>query len=359
MSALARVPVALGALLLAACASGPPAQLRMDLAPGAAAMFWPAAPEVPRFRYAGSLLGEGNYLRDGESRRSALGRAFDWIAGLDGSRVGPEELARPLAGAIASCGAVLVSDPGRQAVLAFAPQGELAIWEYASGIQRFASPAGIACGPGPVAWVADAQLGYVAELDLKGGSRRRIGQGVLGRPTGIAWDREARELYVADTKANDIAVFDPEGRLLRRLGGPGEAEGEFNAPTHLWFRDGELYVADTMNSRIQVFVRGATKPRLVVGSRGLFVGQLVRPKGVATDSAGNIYVIESYHDHLLVYDREGRFLLPIGGVGREPGQFYLPAGVWTDERDQVYVADMYNGRVVVLQFLGGEGHGAP
>jgi len=65
-----------------------------------------------------------------------------------------------------------------------------------------------------------------------------------------------------------------------------------------------------MNGRVQVFARGAERPRLVLGSRGLFVGQLVRPKGVATDSAGNIYVIESYYDHLLVYDREGRFLLP-------------------------------------------------
>jgi len=68
-----------------------------------------------------------------------------------------------------------------------------------------------------------------------------------------------------------------------------------------------------MNGRVQVFERGGERPRLVVGSRGLFVGQLVRPKGVATDSAGNIYVVESYYDHLLVFDREGRFLLPIGG----------------------------------------------
>jgi len=79
-----------------------------------------------------------------------------------------------------------------------------------------------------------------------------------------------------------------------------------------------------MNGRVQVFARGAQRPRLVVGSRGLFVGQLVRPKGVATDSAGNIYVVESYYDHLLVFDREGRFLLPIGGLGRDAGHSTFP-----------------------------------
>ena len=30
------------------------------------------------------------------------------------------------------------------------------------------------------------------------------------------------------------------------------------------------------------------------------------------------------------------------------------SGVWVDERNRVFVADMFNGRVVVLQFLGGD-----
>jgi hypothetical protein len=81
----------------------------------------------------------------------------------------------------------------------------------------------------------------------------------------------------------------------------------------------------------------------------------VRPKGVTADSAGNIYIIESFHDYLLVYDQDARFLLPIGGTGDKAGEFYLPAGVWTDNRDRVYVADMYNGRVEIFQYLQGTG----
>ena len=52
-----------------------------------------------------------------------------------------------------------------------------------------------------------------------------------------------------------------------------------------------------------------------VGQRGLYIGNMVRPKGVSVDSDGNIYVVESYYDHLLVYDAAGQFLLPVGGTG--------------------------------------------
>ncbi len=353
-----RIGVALAAMGIAACAAPAPSVLRLDAEPGRAMRTWPHAPEVPRYRQEGVLIGEANYDEAGGQAKGGWRRALEWIAGL-GFGDAREELLRPSAGASEGCGGIVVADPGRGGVFAFRPEGGLEVYEYAFGAKRFSSPTGIACGAARALYVADSALGAVVELDAGGKTVRRFGEGDLGRPTGLALDRERSELYVADTGTHEIRVFDTTGRPLRRFGRRGEAEGEFNYPTHLWFRGGELYVADTMNGRVQVFARGAAKPRLVIGPRGLYVGQLVRPKGVATDSAGNIYVIESYYDHLLVYDREGRFLLPIGGLGRGEGQFYLPSGLWTDERDRVYVADMFNGRVVVFQFLGGEADGQP
>ncbi len=91
----------------------------------------------------------------------------------------------------------------------------------------------------------------------------------------------------------------------------------------------------------------------MIGKRGLYLGNLTRPKGVTVDADDNIYVVESYYDHLLVFDMQGEFLLPIGGTGNDVGQFFLPSGVWNDDRGRIYVADMYNGRVMILQFLGG------
>jgi hypothetical protein len=146
-------------------------------------------------------------------------------------------------------------------------------------------------------------------------------------------------------------VFDDGGSLLRTIGARGDEPGRFNAPTHLSFAEGRLFVSDTLNARVQVLQSDGTPVRSV-GRRGLYVGNLTRPKGVTTDSHGNLYIMEGYYDHMLVFSRQGEFLLPIGGTGAGVGQFYLPAGIWRDERDRIFVADMFNGRVVIFQYLG-------
>jgi DNA-binding beta-propeller fold protein YncE len=353
VSAARAVPI-LVAALLAACAQDARV-LRMDPDPRGRAegIFWPGAPEVPRYFYAGQLIGESNYVEAGGKARSGVADVLRWVAGLVGGSEEPDGLQRPQSGVTDALGRVFVTDASRQAVLVFDPASGLSTWEQAAGLTRFATPVGVATSPEGHVWVADADLGYVAELDAQGKPLAIIGKGVLKRPTGVAYDPQTKRLFVCDTQSHDIKVFDAGRRLLKTIGRRGEGDGEFNYPTHLAFARGELYVADTMNSRVQVFADAGDRHRLTVGARGLYVGNLVRPKGVAVDSEGNIYVVESYYDHLLVYDRNGKFLLAIGGLGKDIGQFYLPAGVWVDSRNRVFVADMFNGRVVVLQFLGG------
>jgi hypothetical protein len=115
---------------------------------------------------------------------------------------------------------------------------------------------------------------------------------------------------VADTYAHDIKVFDDAGALLHVIGRRGSADGEFNFPTHLAWAQGELYVTDTLNNRIQVLGAEGQVLQRKFGERGLQLGQLVRPKGVSVDGEGNVYVVESYYDSLLVFSPRGEFLLP-------------------------------------------------
>lgn len=116
-------------------------------------------------------------------------------------------------------------------------------------------------------------------LNTKGEPVGTLGAGQLKRPTGLAFDRERALLFVADTVANDIKVFDGSGQSVNTFGAPGEGKGEFNAPTHLAFSDGFFYVSDTVNSRIQVFDGDGHRVR-EFGERGLYIGNLTRPKGV-------------------------------------------------------------------------------
>lgn len=341
------------------CATREPAVLRFGVqdAPEGKRLMWPAPPEVPRYMYAGQLLGEANFRAPGARAGEGFMGLLRAIAGLVVGESRPVELARPQSGSVDEAGRIYVTDVSRQAVFVFDPvAGKLDVWEKAEGLANFAGPVAVAASNG-VVYVTDAELGIVARLDASGTPQRALGKGLFKRPTGLAFDRERGELYVTDTGAHDIKVLDLSGQLKRVLGRRGEGDSEFNYPTHLAFADGELYVTDTMNSRIQVLDGASGAMRRSFGMRGLYVGNLVRPKGIALDSERNVYVIESYYDHLLVYDRHGRFLMGIGGLGADSGKFYLPAGVWTDHLNRVFVADMFNGRVVLFQHLGGGADG--
>lgn len=340
------------ALLVAGCADTPKVFSLTNVAQGAPKV-WPAPPEQPRYRYVGELTGEENFRHENEEARGVAVKVFEWLVGLVGGAADRDTLQRPQSGMVDAEGRVYVTDVSRGAVYVFdKPAGKLEVWSMARGSANFRTPIGIAQGAQGEILVADADLHSVFRLDKKGNPVGEFGRDVLKRPTGLARDAQRGLTYVADTHSHDVKVFGDDGVLLEVIGRRGEADGEFNFPTHLAFAAGRLYVTDTLNSRIQVFDTDG-KAVAKFGERGLYVGNLVRPKGVAVDSESNIYVIESFYDNLLVFDSAGRTLLALGGTGKEAGQFYLPSGVWTDSRDQIYVADMFNGRILVLQFLGG------
>ncbi len=347
-------------VLLGGCASEP---LVMRFDPGQVStgkkLYYPPLTdeEVPRYVYIGELTGESNFVEREGKEKNRIVEVLKWIAGVF-EVSDPVVLQRPQSGVVDQNGRILVTDVSRSAVFVFDPiNGRLDVWEFAQGFRRFASPSGIALGPAGRVFVADADLRQIVTLDPEGKGTVLIDSSQLQRPTGLAWDEKDGLLYVADTQAHQIKVFDMTGRLVKVIGQRGEAPGEFNFPTFLALSRDRLVVADTMNARVQLIPLDDSGLPQIVGERGTNVGNFVRPKGVAVDGENNLYVIESYHDHLLVFDEQARFLLPIGGAGKAAGNFYLPGGVWIDQGNRVFVADTFNGRIAVFQFLGGGDHG--
>ena len=342
------------ALLIAGCASAPAVMTyHPDGTAPQAELVWPASPETARLQYAGQLHGEANFSSGDDAQTSTGTRVWRWLVGLGQGRDDVRELIRPQSGMVDDRGRILVTDVGRSAVVVFDEQGgELSVWEQATRIDMFVTPVGIAGGRNGQILVADADLGFISRLNAGGEPVGTVGQGLLSRPTGIATDAASGRLYVADTGEHNIKVFSDAGDLIQTIGKRGSTPGEFNGPTHISVDSDRLYVADTLNARVQVLALDGT-PSGDIGQRGLYVGNLVRPKGVTFDQDGNVYVIESYFDHLLVFNQSGHLLLPLGGTGAAIGQFFLPAGIWSDASNRIFVADMFNGRVVIFQYLGG------
>jgi DNA-binding beta-propeller fold protein YncE len=84
------------------------------------------------------------------------------------------------------------------------------------------------------------------------------------------------------------------------------------------------------------------------GGSGGGSGQFQDPFGVAIDTAGNVYVVDSFNDRVQKFTEAGVFLQEWDGTGEgsEQGALFSPAGVAVDTSGYVYVADRGNDRVV-------------
>ncbi len=173
----------------------------------------------------------------------------------------------------------------------------------------------------------------------------------LDQPTGIAYSKINDEIWVVETAAHRITVFNCDGEVVRRIGIRGVGPGEFNFPTFIWIdKSGTVYIVDSMNFRIQIF-NSAGEFVSSFGEIGDATGYFARPKGIATDSFGNIYIADALFHVVQIFDKDGRFLYHFGKQGKKDGEFWMPAGVFIDDNDYIYVADSYNSRVQVFQLI--------
>jgi DNA-binding beta-propeller fold protein YncE len=110
-------------------------------------------------------------------------------------------------------------------------------------------------------------------------------------------------------------------------------------------------VADTGNSRIQVFSNNGTfiskwgggyDPRAINGS-------FDRPSDIALDQAGNVYVADTGNNRIQIFSNNGTFISVLGIDGGTNGILRSPEGIAVDSSSgNVYVADTGNNRISVF-----------
>lgn len=342
------VGILLISVVLSACTALPS---HYELATIEGRLVFPPPPDVTRLVYKGTVIGEANLVQSDRTLTTSQ-KLFKILIGLPRYSKIKDNLLRPIAITGWQGESLFIVDAGNSSILKLNRLlGEIDLLTDVGTNRSFVSPVSIAKLGDTGIVVADSVLGLIAILNREGEWQKNIGEGLLERPVGIAVDPETFDIYVADSKADNIKVFRYDGVLLDVIGASGTEPGQFNGPTHLALKFPWLAISDTLNGRVQL-INLLTNENRIIGRRGLFVGNFVRPKGLAFDSEYNLYALESYYDHLLIYSIDGDFLMSIGGTGQQHGQFNLPSGLYVDENDTVYITDMLNGRVEVFQYLG-------
>jgi DNA-binding beta-propeller fold protein YncE len=85
-----------------------------------------------------------------------------------------------------------------------------------------------------------------------------------------------------------------------------------------------------------------------VGRQG---GQFSRPKEIASDTQGNLYIVDTAFGNFQTFDPEGRLLLDVGVRGSTdgPARFMLPSGIAVDIDGRVYMVDQFFRKVEVFR----------
>jgi sugar lactone lactonase YvrE len=319
---------------------------------------WPNPPAITRIKYLSYFSGQKRELK-ATPKKSAW---MDKLAGVAVGEASPSDklfyqLIRPYGIGEDSKGRIYVADEKVLAIFIFNPEtGEVELIKNGQHA-RFRLISGLTLDDADNLFVSDSELRHVLVFDKQHRVQASISQG-LSSPAGLAVDNENRFLYVCDTDLDQILVYDadPPYKLLRSIGKrDGKHElttpGDFSRPTNAAVdEDGNVYVSDTFNDRIEIFDADGNFIR-EFGKPGDGPGFFTRPKGIAVDRDGHIWVADAMQDRVQVFSPEGKLLIWMGNHGLLPGQFSMVAGVLIDKQNRVITSEQYPGRVQIFRYF--------
>ena len=339
--------VAMAAALLAACAPVSPVA---DNKAAESRLIYPAPPDAPRFVYERTIRGSADVVPDGEE--SALRRA------LTGQKRTSEALGKPYAVAVYR-GKIFVSDSAERFIKVFdVPQGKYQKIGDQDDAGQLTRPLGIDVDDAGTLYVADGTTKTVYVYDTAGKYQRKIGgPKQFDRLSSVTVTPDGTLLYVVDiggvtSEHHRVRVFDAKsGEHMFDIGKRGNGPGEFNLPRDVAVgKDGQLYVVDGGNFRVQIFDRNG-KYLQSFGAVGKQLGNFARPKEAATDREGNVYVADAAFGNFQIFNPDGELLMFIGDRSEldGPAKYMLPSGINVDEDGRIYFVDQWFRKIDIFR----------
>jgi DNA-binding beta-propeller fold protein YncE len=274
---------------------------------------------------------------------------------------------RPMGVAVAGDGILYVADADNHRIqLYLCTDRYIGMWHYPDAREgQFMSIAGVAVGPNGHSYIVDdgrhrvqffspgstsgdAQGLFLGQWGSQGSER-----GEFESPQGVAVGGDGA-VYVADTLNHRIQVFGPIGKFLRSWGSRGTGNGQFNSPASIAVTGNRVYVADAKNSRIQYFdLSGSYLGQWPVPPSDL--GQPSNPWDIEILPDGSLAVIDTSNCRVLEFTAEGALTRAFGSCGSAAGQMLAPKGLAVVDGENasiLAVADTGNNRIVEFSLEG-------
>ncbi|MGB2635523.1 MAG: SMP-30/gluconolactonase/LRE family protein [Candidatus Acidiferrum sp.] len=320
---------------------------------------WPNPPAVARIKYT-------NWYSADKQQRNLQGnvqKKNKWMDRLAGTQSNDEvfsmpfQLIQPYGIAVDSTRHLYIADQKVGAIFIFSTDEARNVELIKNGVHaHFVRIIGLAMDDSDRLFVSDPGLRHILVFNKDHKAEDVITDGMV-EPGGMAIDTKNRFLYVADIALDQVLVYDADTyKLLRKIGRTGHnheltTPGDFSKPAGVAVdAEGNLYVADTMNDRIEIFDADGLFIS-TFGKNGDGPGYFSRPKGIAIDSDGHIWVADGMQDRVQVFNKEGQLLIAIGGHGLLPGQFQGLVAIAIDKWDRVFTTEIFPGRAQQFQYV--------
>src|SRR5437016_9593524 len=190
---------------------------------------------------------------------------------------------------------------------------------------------------------------------ISGVTSQRFGTGGAAAKGITAYNSAYTPFYFSNT-GQILRSDDLNGSNLISYGTQGSDVGQFYGAYGIALDSaGRIYVADTYNARIVRIDDMNGTNWTSFGTSGWDVGQFNNPSGISIDPAGKIYVMDTGNNQLVrMDDMNGTNWTTLSGIGSGDGQFaQYVAPVAFDASGRIYIADTGNRRIVRMDDTSG------
>ena len=220
------------------------------------------------------------------------------------------------------------------------PESEGALKSFLLGDEKsefaLSRPYGVSMFDGKI-YVADSRAPGLAIFDLKARKFSVIsgaGSGRMQRPINVTIDTDGTK-YVTDSGRNQILVFSRSDTFITAY---GEKDGF--KPIDSAIVGDRLYVVDIGHHVVKVLDKRTGKLQFKFGrGGGAGAPELHQPTNLAIGLDGDVYVVETGNFRVSRFTPEGKFVRHYGEAGQAPGQFARPKGIAIDRAGRIYVGD--------------------